>query len=286
MIADQYLYVALALVLLITLGEIAVAFAQKKVWNFRDSLANLGIYAGGLTLDRLASVTINVVVLMYAAKFAAAMIPNTVVSMALLFVLMDFIYYWKHRWEHELRVFWAHHSVHHNSNHFNFSTALRVGWLGPLYGWIYFIPPVLLGFDPLAVLLCYKFILLLQFWVHSESIGKLGFLEKIINTPSNHRVHHGSDAKYLDKNYGGVFIFWDLLFGTYQEEQETPRYGLVTPVELYNPIAIILNEPRKLIQDMLRQKNWMDSMRLLYKNPGWTPETSQQNNVESVQKVS
>ncbi len=282
MMSQQYLYFLLAAILVITFAEIALALFQRKDWNYRDSFANLGIYAGSILVDRLLSTVISLGILLNISKFALLSIPQTALSTLALFIAMDFIYYWKHRWEHEIRGFWAHHSVHHNSNQFNLSTALRVGWIGPIYGWIYFIVPVLIGFDPFAVLISYRFILLLQFWVHSEAIGNLGILEKIINTPSNHRVHHGADAKYLDKNYGGVFIFWDKLFGTYQAEEEKPRYGLVKPVELYNPISIVLNEPLALLRDIWASRSWSDALRYIYKAPGWSPAPAENETQERV----
>ena len=284
MLADHYLYLALTVVLLITLVEALVGFFGADSDNKRDSLANLGIYAGSIIIDRLITNTFNAFILISISRFALSSIPNTAFNLAALFVVMDFIYYWKHRWEHELRGFWAHHSVHHSSNYFNFSTALRVGWLGPIYGWIYLVPPVLLGFEPLAVIMSYRVILLLQFWVHSNKIGKLGFLEKIINTPSNHRVHHGSDPKYIDKNYGGVFIIWDRLFDTYQPEEEKPTYGLVKPITLHNPIAIVLHEPRALIGDMRRQKNWRQALRVLVRYPGWSPELERTKEAQAANK--
>ena len=199
MSTESYLLFVLATILLLTLGEMGVALFRKKVWNYKDSAANLGIYFGGLVVDKLLSNVIGAAALVSVSQFAFASVELTWISAALLLLGMDFIYYWKHRWDHEIRFFWAHHSVHHSSNHFNLSTALRVGWIGPFYQWIYFIPPVLIGFDPIVVLLTYKVILVGQFWVHSESIGKLGWLENVMNSPSNHRVHHGSDDIYIDK---------------------------------------------------------------------------------------
>jgi sterol desaturase/sphingolipid hydroxylase (fatty acid hydroxylase superfamily) len=150
----------------------------------------------------------------------------------------DFCYYWKHRGEHDLSLLWAQHSVHHSSGEYNLSTSLRLPWLGSYLNWPFFIPALLVGFSAKQIILGHQVVLAYQYLVHTEYVGRLGGLEKILNTPSHHRVHHGSNPEYLDKNYGGILILWDKLFGSFREESFHPRYGTVLPMESKNPFVI------------------------------------------------
>jgi len=166
---------------------------------------------------------------------------DNVGSILLLFFSLEFFYYWYHRFSHTMRWFWNSHSVHHSPNQFNLTVAYRLGWLSKLTGATIFLTPLsFLGFEPTTVLAAFFINLLYQFWIHTDWIPKLGVLEYALNTPSSHRVHHARNPEYLDANFGGVLIVFDRLFGTYVEERaDVPCvYGLVTPVTVYNPIAI------------------------------------------------
>ncbi len=168
-------------------------------------------------------------------------------------VLADFTYYWEHRISHQVRALWAlYHSVHHSAPIFDQSTAYRVSFVDFFFAPLFYLPLVLIGFDPLLVLLSYGFVLAYQTWLHTETIGRLGWLDKVLNTPSNHRVHHAAQNGYLDRNYGGILILWDRLFGTYQPEQDTPVYGLTDPLNSINPLKVHFCEAVRLITDLRR----------------------------------
>jgi sterol desaturase/sphingolipid hydroxylase (fatty acid hydroxylase superfamily) len=154
----------------------------------------------------------------------------------------DFCYYWYHRAGHEVRLFWASHVNHHSSRHYNLSTALRQSWTTPFTGWVFWVPMLLGGFPVELVLLQKGISLLYQYWIHTELIGRMGPLEWVMNTPSHHRVHHGRNLRYLDRNYGGIFIIWDRLFGTFQVEDEPVEYGLIHNLESHNPVVIAMHE--------------------------------------------
>lgn len=178
-------------------------------------------------------------------------------NIATLLLGVEFLYYWFHRWSHEVRWFWATHAVHHSSNTMSLLTAERLGWTQNLSAaTLTFLPLVLLGFKPEDVALVLSANLLYQFWLHTEVIGKLGWFERVFNTPSHHRVHHASNARYLDANYGGVLIVFDRLFGTFIEEDEAEpvRFGLVKPLTTFNPIKIALHEWLQIARDV--RDNW------------------------------
>ena len=183
----------------------------------------------------------------------------------------DFTYYWMHRWEHEIRILWAHHSVHHSSPEFNLTTALRLAWIEGLIEWIFFVPMIVIGFDVAQTIIALAIGLAYQTWIHTEKIGRLGWLDKVLNTPSVHRVHHGANPSYLDKNYGGILIVWDRMFGTYQPEDQPVVYGLTKPIGTSNPITINFFEYAQIIKDLRRSRSWYEACGYLFKRPGWRP---------------
>lgn len=193
---------------------------------------------------------------------------------ALCFVVEDFTYYWWHRASHEVRFLWAAHVNHHSSERYNLSTALRQSWTTPFTVFLFYWPLPLLGFHPLMVLTCTAVSLLYQFWIHTELIGRLGWFERWFNTPSHHRVHHGSNLDYLDRNHGGILIVWDRLFGTFAPEREPVRYGLTKNIETFNPIDIAFHEWRALWRDVRRARSWSEAVGYLFKPPGWSPDGS------------
>jgi sterol desaturase/sphingolipid hydroxylase (fatty acid hydroxylase superfamily) len=195
---------------------------------------------------------------------------GTVSSIAVLFVGQEFCYYWFHRCSHRIRFLWASHAVHHSTNQLNLSAAYRIGWLGRLIGTAsFFVPLIWLGFPARAVFATLNLALLYQFWIHTDWIPKLGPLEWLLNTPSHHRVHHAANPEYLDKNYGGVLIVFDRLFGTFAaEDPAVPcRYGLVTPLRSYNPLWIALHEVAALGRDLWRGRALRDWRRALFGPP-------------------
>ncbi|GAB4201637.1 MAG: sterol desaturase family protein [Sandaracinaceae bacterium] len=188
---------------------------------------------------------------------------------ALLFVTEDLCYYWFHRVSHESRLFWAGHVNHHSSTHYNLSTALRQSWTTPLLGGIFWLPLPLLGFSPTMVLTQQAVSLLYQYWIHLEWVGKLGPLEWVLNTPSHHRVHHGRNARYLDRNHGGILIVWDRLFGTFEEERERPDYGLTKNIETFNPLRIAFHEWIAIGRDLRAARSLREAIGVVLGPPGW-----------------
>jgi len=206
----------------------------------------------------------------------ASMVPWSIEvswwSLALVVLLADITYYWEHRIAHEVRLLWTQHAVHHSSRDYNIVTGFRFGPLEGLWSLVAHIPLAMMGFAPEAIIFGVIVVLAYQTWLHTELIGKMGFLERILNTPSHHRVHHGSDEKYLDKNYGGILIVWDRIWGTFQVEEETPRYGLKRDFDSQNPIAVWFSEWPGLFKDVGRAKSLTEVMGYLFKHPGWTPK--------------
>ncbi len=189
----------------------------------------------------------------------------------LLFFADDLSYYWFHRISHESRFFWASHSVHHSSTHYNLSTALRQTWV-PMTYFPFWIWMPLVGFEPWMVFLAQAWSLIYQFWIHTERIRRLPrFLERFLNTPSHHRVHHGSNQVYLDRNYGGILIIWDRLFGTYIPEGERVRYGLTKNINTFNPVRAAFHEYIAMWHDIRRARRFRDRLGVLYHGPGWAP---------------
>ncbi|KAE9642883.1 fatty acid hydroxylase family protein [Pseudomonas sp. PB103] len=189
------------------------------------------------------------------------------------FVLYDFCYYWLHRMGHERNILWAAHSVHHQSEEYNLSTALRQTSTGFLLGWIFYLPMAVLGVPLLVFVSVAALNLLYQFWVHTRHIPKLGWFEWFFVTPSNHRAHHAQNALYMDRNYGGVFIFWDRLFGTFQEEDDNEPviFGVTTPLASWNPLWANLQFYAQLWEDARRAERKWDKLRIWFMRTGWRP---------------
>jgi sterol desaturase/sphingolipid hydroxylase (fatty acid hydroxylase superfamily) len=184
----------------------------------------------------------------------------------------DFLYYWFHRTHHEVRVLWASHVPHHSSQRYNLGTALRQSWT-PFTSLPFALPLPLLGFDPALLVTVHSINLLYQFWIHTETIGRLGPLERVLNTPSHHRVHHASNPRYLDRNYGGILIVWDRLFGTFEaeSEEEAVVYGLTKNIGTRNPLRIAFHEWGAALRDAARARDLRSALGHLLQPPGWRP---------------
>lgn len=176
------------------------------------------------------------------------------VSFLVLLVLQDFCYYWFHRASHRIRWMWAAHVAHHSSENMNFSTAFRQSLMYPIAGmWLFWVPLVIIGFEPKWVVFAVLLNLGLQFFVHTQWVRSLGWLELVFNTPSHHRVHHGRNPQYIDKNYAGVLIIWDKLFGTFEPEVETVRYGVTKPVESFNPLVVTFKAWQEMFDELINR---------------------------------
>ncbi len=233
-------------------------------------LMNVGI-AGGAKL-----LSIPFYALLYEYRFVDVVEATGGWAWLILFVVEDHSYYWFHRLHHEIRVLWACHINHHSSTHYNLSTALRQPLLTPFTGPIFWAPLPLIGFPPWMILTAQAASLLYQFWLHTEAIDKLGPLEWVLNTPSHHRVHHGKNVAYLDKNHGGVLIIWDRLFGTFAREDERVIFGLTKDIETYNPLRIGFHELASIGKDVARAPTVGAKLGYLLAPPGWSHDGSTQ----------
>ena len=199
-------------------------------------------------------------------------------AFVLIMPLEDFCYYWFHRLSHERRLWWCAHVNHHTSQHYNLSTALRQTWTGFVSGsWLCWLPLALLGFPPALIVFQMGLSLVYQFWIHTEAVGRLPApIEAIFNTPSHHRVHHATNAVYLDRNYAGVLIIWDRLFGTYTAEDpaEPCRYGVVRNLTTFNPFLIAFHEWRGLFRDLARARSLRAALGAIWGPPGWKADGS------------
>lgn len=186
-------------------------------------------------------------------------------------VAWDFLYYWDHRWMHEVRLFWANHVTHHSSERYNLSTALRQPWSGFLTSWV-FLPMPLVGIPAKHVAKAGQLNLLYQYWIHTEAIDRLPKpIEAVFNTPSHHRVHHGANPQYLDKNYGGILIVWDKLFGTFEPELRRIKYGLTKNIKTFDPIQIGYHEFIAIARDVRAASGLRDKLGFVFGRPGWKP---------------
>ena len=245
-----------------------------RTYRLADAINSL---SAGVLSQALGLLTKALGILVYAAAFEQLALfrldANELWVWLLAFVFYDFCYYWNHRIGHERNVFWASHVVHHQSEEYNLSTALRQTSTGFLLSWIFYLPMALAGVPPLVFLTVAALNLLYQFWVHTRHIPKLGWFEWVFVSPSNHRVHHAQNPVYMDRNYGGVFIIWDRLFGTFQEEldEEPVIFGVTTPLASWNPLWANVQFYVQLWRDAVRAGSWWDKLRIWFMPTGWRP---------------
>ena len=265
---------AIPFFVLAMLLEFFVASTKNiKSYTAKDAFSSIAMGLGNVFIGFVSKLFVFAALYYVYENFRVFTIPITWWSFIILIFLDDFSYYWFHRTSHENRFFWASHVVHHSSKHYNLSTALRQTWTGSFYSFIFWLWLPLIGFHPGMIIFQMSISLLYQFWIHTELIQKMPkWIELFFNTPSHHRVHHGSNPIYLDKNHAGILIIWDKLFGTFQPElkSEKVQYGLVVNIKTYNPIFIAFNEWGALFKD-LNTKNISvkDRIKYLYKPPGW-----------------
>ncbi len=248
----------------------AAVLSRRKQQNYeaRDTAASLAMGLGNLGIQ-LGWKGLALGFLVWLHQFALFDLGGAWWVWLLLFFADDFCYYWFHRVHHEVRLFWAAHVNHHSSERYNLSTALRQSWTTPFTWGFFYWPLPLLGFDPLMIVSMGTFSLLYQFWIHTEAIDRLGPLEWVLNTPSHHRVHHGSNPQYLDRNYGGFTIVFDRLFGSFEPEVEPVHYGLTKNIQTFNPLRIAFHEWAAMFRDAFSAGNLGDAWRYCAKHPGW-----------------
>lgn len=258
--------------MLIGIELVVERLSHRKLYRLPDAIANLscGITSqlSGLFMRVLG---IGVYEILY-ANFAFFTWNKNWVYWLILFLLVDFAYYWAHRMSHEINLFWGGHVVHHQSEEYNLSVALRQSSFQVIWTFAFSLPIAFLGFDTLDFALVSALNTLYQFWIHTETIQKLGWLEYILNTPSHHRVHHGRNPKYIDKNHAGSLIIWDKMFGTFQAEEEHPTYGITKPINSWNPVWANFSHYAEMAKEINTIPLWTDKIRYLFKKPGWLPE--------------
>jgi sterol desaturase/sphingolipid hydroxylase (fatty acid hydroxylase superfamily) len=242
----------------------------RRLHELRDTFASLAMGVGSVLVGVVWG---GVVWATYAGlqRFAIFEIGSGPIAWILALLADDFCYYWFHRLHHEVRLLWASHVPHHSSERYNLSTALRQSWT-PMTGLPFYAPLVVLGFDPLMLVTVHAINLLYQFWIHTELVGSLGPLEWVLNTPSHHRVHHGSNPRYLDRNYGGILIVWDRLFGTFEAEGEPVRFGLTKNIGTFHPLRIAFHEWTAIARDVVRARTLLAGLGFVFAAPGWSPE--------------
>lgn len=236
--------------------------------TFLDMLASLSTQLPFLAIETVLLVTGYVAYETVSETYITWALPISVTALILGVVLADFTYYWEHRIAHEVRLLWTQHAVHHSSRYMNIITGIRFGPAEGVWSLMCHFPLILLGLPAEAVFFGILTVQAYQTWIHTELVGRLGPLDSILNTPSNHRVHHGCDSLYLDKNYGGILILWDRLFGTYQREEHTPRYGLVRDFDSVNPLRVWFSELPALCRDIVAARSASQLKASLFARPG------------------
>jgi sterol desaturase/sphingolipid hydroxylase (fatty acid hydroxylase superfamily) len=246
---------------------------EEPLYRFADSITSLACGVGQQVLSTLvvATIQIGAYTLVYERLRLFTIPERSIAGWIFAFVGVDLAYYAYHRASHRINFFWATHVVHHQSEEYNLSTALRQSWFTSLTSWIFYAPLALVGVPPLVYVMCLTLNTLYQFWIHTRTIGKLGFVERLMNTPSHHRVHHGIDPEYIDKNYAGVFIVWDKLFGSFVEERREPAYGTVKPLASFDSFWANVEGYARLVDMTRRTARLRDKLGVWIAPPEWRP---------------
>ena len=268
---NVYAFITPIVVLLLIFEIVYSAVARKGVYSFQDTIANLGTGIGNQC--------VNLAVAFFVYKwygwlyqFAPWQVPTTWYSMLGLLIISDFVFYWFHRTGHRVNVFWAAHMPHHSSEEMNLSVGIRASFTQRIFQFLFFDwVLVLIGFSPEQVYAVAAVHLLLAYWHHTRLIGRLGWVERIFVTPSHHRVHHGVNPQYIDKNFSEFLIIWDKLFGSYEEEREEVCYGITHPPRTWDPVFINFQYWRQLWSDAWHTRRWWDKLRLWFMPTGWRP---------------
>lgn len=259
--------------LLIGVELLVQKMRKVELYRFNDAVGNISC---GITQQVsgvfFKTLTFAGYLLLY-DNFRFFDIPENLLSYTLLFIGIDFFYYWFHRYAHEISLFWGTHVVHHQSEDYNLSVALRQSALQTFFSSIFYLPLALIGFNPIAFVTINAFQTLYQFWIHTKTIKRMpAWFEFIFNTPSHHRVHHGVNPKYIDKNHGGTLIIFDRMFGTFQREEEEVVYGVTKPLGTFNPVWANIDYYKDLFAQVQQTPGWQNKLQTLFQKPGWRPE--------------
>ena len=267
-------YIVLSIPLFFLLIGIELAWSAwrgRRVYRLNDFIANIGCGIGSQVVGAFTKTLIFAAYLWTYDHLRLFTLEGGLLTGVVAFLLVDLLYYWFHRLSHEVNFLWAAHIVHHQSEEYNLSVALRQSWWQGLFSWWFYLPLAVLGIHPVVIVSVAALNTLYQFWIHTKVLGRLGPLEAVLNTPSHHRVHHGSDPKYIDRNHAGTLIVWDKLFGTFQREEEEPVYGITTPLASWDPVYANFHYWGELIGLARRTEAVADKLRVFVKPPGWRP---------------
>lgn len=254
--------------LLIAIEAFLILRENLDEFDRKDTWTNIGLGFGSVAFGFIFGLVTSLFYIGLYNLSPYKMPMNTVWAWAILLFLDDFAYYWFHRFSHEIRFFWNFHVVHHSSNKYNLSVAVRQSWFSGIAHWIFYLPLALLGFPFWAFTTMHGLNLIYQFWIHTEVIDKLPKpIEYFFNTPSHHRVHHGVNDQYLDKNYAGIFMIWDRMFGTFTKEEEKVRYGITTPLTSYNMLWINSHGWFEMFEKMKTKNTLPGKLRCVFSSP-------------------
>jgi sterol desaturase/sphingolipid hydroxylase (fatty acid hydroxylase superfamily) len=272
-IPDLILYAIPFFAVSVIIEGIIIARKNPGSYLIKDALASISMGLGNVGIGFISKLLVIFVITFLYENFRLSTLPFAWWTWLIVLFADDFCYYWAHRFGHESRLFWASHIVHHSSQRYNLSTALRQTWTGGFFTFIFYLILPILGFHPLMIFTQMAISLLYQYWIHTELINKMPrWFEAIMNTPSHHRVHHGSNPIYLDKNYAGIFIIWDKLFNTFQPElpSEKVKYGLTKNIQSFNPVYIAFHEWIAIGKDVLNPNySFRKKLGCVFKGPSW-----------------
>ncbi|CAN5281724.1 sterol desaturase family protein [soil metagenome] len=281
--AVSYIVLAIPVFFLLIGIELLIDRLRKtNYYRFNDAITNLSLGVGSQVTGIFLKLFTFIGYLYLYNNFRLTTMPSldkgfepwlVVVTFTVLFVGVDFFYYWFHRLAHEISVLWGSHVVHHQSEEYNLTVALRQAWLQSAFSWVFYLPLAILGFEPVMFLTVGSFQTLYQFWIHTKAINKMPrWFEYVFNTPSHHRVHHGVNPKYIDRNHGGTLIIFDRMFGTFQDEEEEVVYGITSQTKSWNPLWVNFNYWGDLFKEVGRAHNVKDAIKMLVLKPGWKPD--------------
>jgi sterol desaturase/sphingolipid hydroxylase (fatty acid hydroxylase superfamily) len=269
----DYIALSIPVFLILIIVELVYALYKKlDYYRLNDSISNLSQGIGSQLVGIfLKTITFFGYLFIY-EHWRFYSFQNTLWTWILLFLAVDFFYYWFHRKSHQINALWAAHIVHHQSEEYNLTVALRQSWFQSGFSWVFYLPLAFAGFEPIMFLTISAFNTIYQFWIHTRAIGRKGIFEWFLNTPSHHRVHHGSNPKYIDKNHAGTLIIWDRMFGTFQDEEEEVVYGITSPLASWNPVWANFHYWADLYSSSKKTRNIIDKIRIFINPPGWFPD--------------
>jgi sterol desaturase/sphingolipid hydroxylase (fatty acid hydroxylase superfamily) len=261
--------------LLVLLEAVFDAVMRRDLYEARDTAASLSMGIGNVVVNLVAK-GMQFAIFSFVYQFRTFELGFQWWVWLPAFFADEFSYYWMHRTSHRCRFFWASHVIHHSSQRYNLSTALRQTWTGSWMTWIFWMWMPVVGFPPVMIMTMMACSLIYQFWIHTEVVRRMGPLEVALNTPSHHRVHHAMNPRYIDRNHGGTLILWDKLFGTFvpEDESDRPRYGLTHHLNSYNPVRIAFHEWAEMWRDVRSASTWPDRFRYIFGRPGWRHDSA------------